>query len=121
MTVFGPRSSQQNAVLVMRADWAAETFRQKLVLAPEHAMSAEGGYEIHRFTQRTAPVRTVAAALWRPGTFVFGQSANEVKFGLDVLDGKRASLLGQNSSLAAEVPAGTILVARMIHVGDTCR
>ena len=41
MTVFGPRLSQRKAVLVMRADWAAETFRQKLALAPDHTAAAE--------------------------------------------------------------------------------
>ena len=119
MTVFGPRRREQNAVLVMRADWAAETFRQRLVLAPQHAMAVEGPYEIHRFLREGGnPVRPVAAALWRPGTFVFGQSPGEVKFGLEVLDGKWPSLSSSNSLLSAELPAGTILIARMIHVGD---
>jgi hypothetical protein len=118
MTVFGPPSSQQNAVLVMRADWAAETFRQKLSLAPHHVAAAEGAYEIHRFDRGDGgPASPVAAALWRPGTFVFAQAADDAKFGLEVLDGKWPGLSGA-SPLAAQVPDGTILVARMVRVGD---
>ncbi len=119
MTVFGPRLSEAKAVLVMRADWAAETFRRKLALAPDHTVAADGPYEIHHFAQKDrGQARPVAAACWKQGIFVFGQAGNEVKFSLEVLDGKRPSLSGLSTSLAAEVPAGTILLARMIHVGD---
>jgi hypothetical protein len=123
MTVFGPRPSQQSALVVMRADWAAETFRRKLALAPHHTATAEGPYEIHRFErQDSIPARPVAAALWKPGIIVFGQSVDAVRSGLEFLDGKHPDLSGRglsdSSALAAEVPAGTILVVRMVHVGD---
>jgi len=118
MTVFGSRLSRQKALLLMRADWASETFRQKLALAPDHSVAADDPYEIHCFTQKDrGQVRPVAAACWKPGIFVFGQAAGEVKFSMEVLDGKRPSLSGRSPLLAAEVPVGTILVARMIQVG----
>ena len=119
MTVYGPRPSQRNAVLVMRADWAAETFRQKIVLAPNHSVGTEGACEIHRFTQKDGGRdRPVAAAFWKQGTFVFGQSTADVQSSLGVLDGKQPSLSGSSGPLAADVPPGTILVARMTRVGD---
>ena len=119
MTVYGPRLSQRRAVLIMRADWAEETFRRKLAVAPNHTAVMEGPYEIHRFTQKDrGHVRPVTAALWKQGTFVFGQAADEVKFSLEVLDGKRPNLSGSDALLAAAPPAGTILVARMVCVGD---
>ncbi|MGA2254089.1 MAG: hypothetical protein ABSG53_05450, partial [Thermoguttaceae bacterium] len=119
MTVFGPRSLQNHAVLVMRADWAAEAFRQKLALAPDHTVALAGPYEIHHFTQKgRGRDRPVDAACWKQGTFVFSQAADEVKLSLEVLDGKRPSLSGQSGLLATEVPTGTILVARMTRVGD---
>ncbi len=119
MTVFGPRLAGPRAVLVMRADWAAETFRQKLALAPNHTDVTDGPFEINRFLQKDrGQVRPVAAACWKQGTFVFAQATDAVKFSLEVLDGKRPGLSNRSALLAAEVPAGTILVARMIHVGD---
>ena len=106
MTVFGPPSSQQNAVLVMRADWAAETFRQKLCTRP--APRGGGGRPLRDSSfrrKRPRPGQPVAAALWKPGTFVFGQAADDAKFSLEVLDGKRPGLSGA-SPLAAKCRTG---------------
>ncbi len=120
LTVFGPRLSQRRAVLVMRADWAPETFRRKLALATDHTVVEDGSYETHRFTQKNrGQFRPVIGAYWKQGTFVFGQAAEEVKLSLEVLDGKQPSLSLANGLLAADVPAGTIFVARMIGVGDS--
>ena len=119
MTVFGPQLSQRKAGLILRADWALETFRQRLALAPDHTVAVDGAYEIHRFMQKDrGQIRPVVTAPWKRGTFVFGQADDEVKFSLDVLDGKRPALSAAKSLLAADVPAGTILVARMVRVGD---
>ena len=122
MTVFGPTLAEPKAMLVMRADWDPQTFRQRLALAPSHAVSTFGQYEIHRFTrQDEGQLRTVAGACWRPGTFLFAQTPGDVQLGLDVLDGRRPHLAGHlsdhNSVLAADVPAGTVLVARMVMTG----
>lgn len=120
LTFFGPRLSQGGAVLLLRADWAPETFRRKLALAPEYAMAVEDGYEIHRFAQKDrGHVRPLAGAFWKEDVFVFGQTADEVKLSLAVLDGKKPALSGRGPLLAAAVPPGTILVARMIGVGDS--
>jgi len=120
MTVFGPKLSQHKATLVMRADWDLQTFRRKLALAKDHAVSTSGGYEIHRFTRENhGQVRTLAGACWQPGTFVFAQTPDEVRSGLDVLDGHRPHIAGRGSPLAAEVPPGTVFLARMIEVGDS--
>ena len=118
MTVFHPRSSPRRAVLVMQADWAAATFREKLAGAANHSIVAYGPHEIHCFTKNErGRVSPVAAALWKEGTFVFGPSSDDVKASLEVLDGKRPSL-SHASPLAAEVPAGAVLLVRMIRVGD---
>jgi hypothetical protein len=120
ITVFGPRASQGKAVLIMRADWASEPFRRSLALAPSHTATVDGPYEIHHFTQKDrGQFRPVVAVFWKHGIFVFGQAASDVKSGLEVLDGNRPSLSGQSIPLAAKVPDGTILVARMIRVGDS--
>ncbi len=123
MTVFGPTLAEPKAMLVMRADWDLQTFRQRLALAQSHAVSTFGQYEIHRFTrQDEGQLRTVAGACWRPGTFLFGQTPGDVQMGLNVLDGRRPHLAGHlsghNSALAADVPPGTVLVARMVMSGE---
>jgi hypothetical protein len=123
MTVFGPTLAEPKAMLVMRADWDPQTFRQRLALAQSHAVSTVGQYEIHRFTrQDEGQLRTVAGACWRPGTFLFSQTPADVQTGLDVLDGRRAHLAGRgsghNSALAADVPPGTVLMARMVISGE---
>ncbi len=119
MTIFNPRSFPDGAVLVMRANWAAETFREKLAGAANHSIVADGPYEIHRVTKtERGRVLPIAAALWKPGTFVFGPSSDDVKTTLEVFDGKQPGL-SDSSSLAAEVPAGTVLTVRMVRVGDS--
>ena len=115
MTVFGPKLSARTAVLVMRADWDPQTFRQKLALAPDHEVSNVGHYEVHRFTRKDqGRLRPVAGVCWQAGTFVFGQTPGDVNLGLDVLDGRVPRLAGRGSPLAADVPAGTVFLARMI-------
>jgi hypothetical protein len=119
MTIFGPKLSEHKTTLVMRADWDAQTFRQKLAAARDRASSVSGRYEIHRFARKDrGQVRTVAGACWRPGTFVFAQSPDDVQHSLGVLDGRQPHLAGHTSPLASDVPAGTVLLARMIAVGD---
>ena len=124
MTVFARTLAEHKAMLVMRADWEPQTFRQRLALAQSHAVSAFGQYEIHRFTrQDDGQLRTIAAACWRPGTFLFGQTPGDVQAGLDVLDGRKphlaGHLAGHSSVLAADVSPGTVLVARMVMSGDS--
>ena len=115
MTVFGTKLSATTAVLIMHADWDPQTFRRKMALAPEHAVSDDGRYEIHRFARNDqGRIRTVAGACWEAGTFVFGQTPGDVKLGLDVLDGRVPRLAGRASALAAEVPSGTVFLARMV-------
>jgi hypothetical protein len=123
VTVFGPSLAGPKAMLVMRADWDPQVFRQKLAMAPSHAITAAGQYEIHRFTRKDeGQVRTVAGVCWRPGTFLFGQTPGDVQSGLEVLDGRKPNVAGQasghTSPLAAEVPRGTVVVARMIFSGE---
>jgi hypothetical protein len=119
MTVFAPQLSQRKTVLILRADWPLETFRERLALAPDHTVAVDGSYEIHRFTQKArGQARPVVTVPWKQGTFVFGQGLDEVKFSLDVLDGKRRGLSGAAAPSTADVPAGTIVVARMMRVGD---
>ena len=122
MTVFAPTLAEHKAMLIMRARWDPQTFRQRLALAQSHTVSTVGQYEIHRFTrQDDGQLRTVAGACWRPGTFLLGQTQGDVQTGLDVLDGRKPHLAGRlsghSSALAADVPPGTVLVARMVLSG----
>lgn len=118
MSVFGPTLAEPKAMLVMHADWDPQTFRQRLALAPSHAVSTVGQYEFHCFTrQDEGQLRTIVGTCWRPGTFLFGQTPADVQMGLDVLDGRRAHLAGRSSALAADVLPGTVLVARMVMSG----
>ncbi len=117
MTIFGPKLSENKGTLVMGADWQPQTFRQKLALAPNHETSTSGQYEIHRFTRNDqGQLRPVAGACWQRGTFVFGQTVEDVCSGLDVLDGRRPHLDSHSSMLAADVPPGTLLLTRVILV-----
>jgi hypothetical protein len=122
MTVCGPSLAEPKASLIMHADWDPQVFRQKLALAPSHEASTVGQYEIHRFArQDEGQLRTVAGACWRPGTFIFSHSPSEVQAGLEVLDGKKPHLAdgasGKSSALAADVPTGTVFMARMVMAG----
>jgi hypothetical protein len=120
LTVYGGRLPERKAVLVMRADWPQQTFRQKLSLAENHSVTQDRPYEIHCWRRNNSgEMLPVAGAMWKAGTFVFAPTAADVKSSLEVLDGKRHSLSGSNSKLAAEVPAGTIMTVRLIGVGDS--
>jgi hypothetical protein len=119
MTLFGPRLSEHKAMLVMRADWDLQTFRHKLALAKDHSISTVGKYEVQHFTRTEGgKARSVSGACWKPGTFVFCRTSEEVLSGLELLDGRQPAL-ASGSPLAADVPSGTILMARMIEVGDS--
>jgi hypothetical protein len=120
MTVYGAKPSAAAAVLVMQGDWDPQTFRGKMALTADHSMSNSGRYEIHRFTRKDrGRLRAVAGACWQPGTFVFGETARDVQLGLDVLDGRRRRLADRGLPLSADVPAGTVFLARMIAAGDS--
>jgi hypothetical protein len=119
MTVFGPTLAEPKAMLLMRADWEPQTFRQRLALAPSHAVSNVGRYEIHRFVRKDeGHLRSIAGTCWRPGTFLFGQTPDDVQNGLDILDGRRPNLAGRGSALVADVSLGTVLMARIVMSGE---
>jgi hypothetical protein len=119
LTIFGVQPSPQHAVLVMRADWDQDTFRRKMALTPSHSIFENTPYEIHACTQDNhGQARHLLGALWKRGTFVFGGNAEDVKLSLDVLDGKARNLSGESSMLAAPVPPGTILTARLMCGGN---
>jgi hypothetical protein len=120
VTIFGSQPGRRDAVLVLRADWAEERFVQKVTTAQNQVLTTAGPYQIHGFDQRNrGRVHPVMAALWQPGTFVFGQSIDDIKLSLDVLDRRRPGLSGPSQMLAASVPTGTILLARMSEVGGS--
>jgi hypothetical protein len=88
-------------------------------MVPDHTVTTSGKYEIHRFTRPDhGQGRSLAGACWKPGTFVFGQTPDDVLLSLDVLDG-RAPALAKGSLLASAVPPGTIFLTRIIEVGDS--
>jgi hypothetical protein len=119
MTVFASTLAEPKPLLLMQADWDPQTFRQRLALAPSHAVSTAGQYEIHRFVRKDeGQLRSLAGTCWRPGTFLFGQTPEDVQRALEVLDGRRPHLAGHDSALAADISPGTVLTARMVLSGE---
>ena len=112
-TLYGTSFKPHTGVLVASAQGDKEKFLAHLKKKPDYKAVSEDGHELHSWTEHKGKKgeHTAYAASPKEGMMAFARSAAEVKAALAVILGKSASL-GSDSRLAADVPAGAILVAR---------
>ncbi len=115
MTLYGSRIGKEQGVLIVFADANQDLLAEKVQGARDYESSSYGSHELHSWTHRDRRgERPVTGAFYKDKAMVFSGSQAEVKAALDVLDGKKPGLTCD--VLAAEVPAGTTVVARAVGI-----
>ncbi len=119
-TLYGTQLKKDTGVLLVNATVDGKLLGELVKKAPDYRTSTYGKHTLHSWTAKKGkdhehPVTGVLAA---PTVLVFGRTAAEVMAALDILDGKLPSLEGSDSPLAAEAPAGTIVLARAVGLSE---
>ena len=115
MTLYGNRLGKEQGVLIVFADANQDLLVEKVKGARDYESSSYGSYELHSWTHKDRRgERPVTGAFYKDKAIVFSGSLAEVKGALDVLDGKQPSLTCD--VLAAEIPAGTTVIARAVGI-----
>jgi hypothetical protein len=121
LTIWGAQLKPDTGVLIVHAKVDRAFLEGKAQEAPEHAETKHGKYTIHSWRDKhpMGPKhgRMVSGVFAKDDVIIFGK-LDEVKAALDVFDGAKPNLAGKNSVLAAEVPAGATVVARVTDVAD---
>lgn len=114
ITLYGTKIAPKNNVVIVKAafDKQAAIDRLKKIACPE--TSQHNDHTLYAWTklQRTKYARKVALAFFQEDTIVLASGVDLLKQALDTLDGKAPHLAGKDSPLAANVPDGTIFLAR---------
>ena len=120
VTIYGTEIKKNTGVAIVHAKVDQELLLEKARSAPQHREETYGQYQLHtwRHAKGKKRVRDMTGVFYRPKVIIFGDSIDEVKAALDVLDGTKPSLAGTDSPLAAAVPEGTMLLARVVGLAD---
>jgi hypothetical protein len=107
-------------VVILRAQVDQPYLVEKVQGAPGYKSSTHDSYTLHTWIHNRGKrhEHQVTGCFHAPTELVFGRTEGEVSAALDVLDGKSPNLAGSDSSLAAEIPAGTSIVARVSGLAD---
>jgi hypothetical protein len=121
ITLYGSQIGKHEGVLIVFADADRKLLTEKVKKARGYDSSTHGSYKLHSWTHKDRRgKRPVTGAFYKDKSMVFSSSEAEVKAALDVLDGEKPSLTCK--VLAAEVPAGTTALARVVGiVGTPCK
>jgi hypothetical protein len=123
VTVFGETSQPRSAVVIVRAQWNAQTLQQKAEQAANHQVVEHGNHKIHTFTAHkdTESAHEAAATLFKPDMLVLALSDKRLAAALDVLDGKSDTLSEKDSAatLTAKVQPATIVLVRCLDLKDS--
>lgn len=106
VTVYGTELKKNTGVAIIRAKVDQKLLLDMVKLAPEYKPSTYGKYEIHTWLHGK---KRENAAFFKPDVMVFGQSLDELKAALDVLDGTKPNFTAKTQEHAMEIPPGTIL------------
>lgn len=120
VTFYGKEIKKGRGVVILRAQVDQADLLEKVQRAPGYKSNTHGSYRLHTWTHNRGKrhEHQVTGCFHTPTELVFGRTEAEVSAALDVLDGKSPSLAGSDCSLAAEIPAGTSIVARVDGLAD---
>jgi hypothetical protein len=113
LTFYTTQTKQPGGVIILNAKFsenAIATLTEQVKTLPSYAVSDYNSHPLHTWARGNG--QSVFAAYVKPDLLVLGISADEVKAALDVLDGTKPNIVGK-SPLAAEVPAGALVLARV--------
>jgi hypothetical protein len=124
ITIYSAKLEPGNGVLIARAKWNSQTLLERAKKASDYTTLKYGNYTIHAFTAHKGSkgskhAHQVAGTLHKADVLVLASSPDLLKTALDVLDGKATNLVGKPSPLAANVPAGAIVLARAVDLKDS--
>ena len=116
VTVYSKTIGRPDGVLIVYANVDQKMLLEKAERAPDHKALKYGAYELHSWIDAKGKKveHPVAGTFYKPNVIVFAPTFDALKAALDVLDGKSPSLAGKGSPLAAEIPAGTMVLARAV-------
>jgi len=118
ITLYGSQIGKEEGVLIVFADVDQKLLTEKVKKARGYESSTYGSYELHSWTHKDhRGERPVTGAFYKDKGMVFSGSEAEVKAALDVMDGEKPGLTCE--VLAAEVPAGTTVLARVVGIAET--
>ena len=119
LTLYGRQFKHGEGVAIVHAKVDQDLLLEKAKEAPGHKASAHGKYELHTWThaEGSKRQRSMTGVFYKPDVLVFGSSEAEVAAALDVLDGTKPNMAGEQSSLGT-IPAGTILFADARDVSE---
>lgn len=115
ITLYGPKPGHTEGVMLVQAAVDQHQFVSKVSKAPGYRTAEHGAHKLHAWTQADGPV---SSAFLGANLVLLAKTDADVTAALDVLDGKSPSLAGRSSPLAAEAPAGTILLIRAMGLAD---
>jgi hypothetical protein len=113
LTFYTTQLKQPGGVVILNAKFnesAISALNEQVQKLPGYAVTSYNSNQLHSWSRGNG--QTVVAAYVQPDLMVFGSTADEVKAALDVLAGTKPNIVGK-SPLAAEVPAGALVLARV--------
>lgn len=117
LTFYGSQIGKEEGVLIVYADVDQKLLAEKVKKARDYKSSTHGSHELHSWTHEDKRgKRPVTGAFYKDNAVVFSASEAEVIAALDVMDGEKPALTCE--VLAAEVPAGTTVLARAVDIAE---
>ena len=117
VTIYGSQIGKHKGVLIVFAEANRKLLTERVKKARGYESSTHGSYELHSWTHKDRRgERPVTGAFYKDKAMVFSGSEAEVKAALDVMDGKKPGLTCK--VLAAEAPAGTTVLARVVGISE---
>ncbi len=117
VTIYGSQIGKHKGVLIVFAEADRKLLTEMVKKAHGYESSTYGSYELHSWIHEDdEDERPVTGAFYKDKVMVFSGSEAEVKVALDVMDGKKPGLTCK--VLAAEAPAGTTVLARVVGIAE---
>jgi hypothetical protein len=109
VTIYGAQLKKDTGVAIIRAKVDQKFILEMVKAAPEYTTTKYGKYDLHSWMKDG--VKQENATFFQPDVLVFGNSLDEVKAALDVLDGTKPNFASKAQISPDAIPPGTILVA----------
>ncbi len=118
VTVYGKTIGDKDGVMIVRVKVDKAKLEVLADKAEGHAVTEDGGYRIHTWTEnRRGKKRPAAGAIRGDDTIVFAKTAEVVKAALAVLDGKSAGMADDGPLRGKSFP-GAIALFRVVGVSE---
>jgi S1-C subfamily serine protease len=120
ITMYSTKIADGHGVLVVKVKVGEAKLLAVAKKAPNYRSMKYRDYEIHTWTHRhRGKERQLAGVFQDTEVLVLASNADLLKAALDVLDGRSDNLRGADTPLAAEIPAGTMFLARAMGIADS--